>query len=132
MATESSDTPNGGTVTSAVTPTLVKATAVGEHIPHPSQQERRDAGRPLRNLVPHASHGAWKPAADRPDPAAREYRKTMARLATTVHSDTTPVSRFGRICQDRVRHVALRRRAYPKDAHARRSIRAGQSHSLHA
>ena len=43
-------------------------TEKSEKLPLATRLERKRVGIDLRQVVPHSSHGRWKPAADRPDP----------------------------------------------------------------
>src|SRR5438105_947145 len=53
--------------------------------------ERRAAGKALRNIIPRSSHAAWSPAPDRPDPVSLLEESDSTRLAQLV-----PV-RYGRM-----------------------------------
>ena len=45
-----------------------------------TRAERRAKGKALRNQVPLASHGAWTPAADRPDPISLLQAQDQGRV----------------------------------------------------
>lgn len=62
-----------------------------EHPVGPRVAERLAAGRALRERAPRSSHGAWRPAADRPDPVDLLERQAAGRLP-----NLTPV-RYGRM-----------------------------------
>ena len=53
--------------------------------------ERRAAGKALRNIIPRSSHAAWSPAPDRPDPVSLLKESDSTRLASLV-----PI-RYGRM-----------------------------------
>src|SRR5438105_8014438 len=53
--------------------------------------ERRAAGKALRNIIPRSSHAAWSPAPDRPDPISLREESDSTRLASLV-----PI-RYGRM-----------------------------------
>ena len=48
--------------------------------PHPTQAERYAMGKSLREKCPRASHAAWQPAADRPDPVSLVLKADEGRL----------------------------------------------------
>ena len=58
---------------------------------HHSVAERQAAGREARKSAPRTSHGAWKPASDRPDPIALLRAQDENRMA-----DLVPI-RWGRM-----------------------------------
>jgi hypothetical protein len=58
-----------------------------------SADERRAAGKALRDAVPRASHGGWKPPKDRRDPIDLLNESNEGRLPQLV-----PI-RFGRMAQ---------------------------------
>lgn len=49
-----------------------------------SRSERRKMGKALRQQAPRASHGAWKPAPDRPDPISLLQEQDKTRLQHLV------------------------------------------------
>ncbi|MBB6098302.1 uncharacterized protein (DUF2252 family) [Deinobacterium chartae] len=59
--------------------------------PHPTRQERRNAGKALRLVVPRAAHAQWSAPADRPDPVELLRRTSRGRLP-----DFVPI-RYGRM-----------------------------------
>ena len=59
--------------------------------PSVSRAEMREAGKAIRKKVAREAHGAWKPAADRPDPVAVLEAQDRTRLPEYV-----PV-RYGRM-----------------------------------
>jgi uncharacterized protein (DUF2252 family) len=61
----------------------------GQHVLTPD--ERRAAGKALRNIIPRSSHAAWSPAPDRPDPVGLLEESNSTRLASLV-----PI-RYGRM-----------------------------------
>ena len=60
-------------------------------VEHPSVEERRAHGKELRKRMPLATHGKWKPAADRPDPV-----ELLAQQDERREPDLVPV-RHGRM-----------------------------------
>ena len=58
---------------------------------HRTSQERAAIGKAARADVPRSSHGAWEPAADRPDPIALLEEQAATRLPELV-----PI-RYGRM-----------------------------------
>jgi len=55
-------------VAAEVTETRKRVRAAAPRLPVPPIAERSAEGKRLREQVPRTSHGAWSPAADRPDP----------------------------------------------------------------
>ncbi len=66
-------------------------TATTSARPHPSVSERVAKGKDARKRVPRSSHGAWEPAADRPDPV-----QAVAEQGHTRVPDLVPI-RHGRM-----------------------------------
>jgi uncharacterized protein (DUF2252 family) len=48
-------------------------------VAHPSVEERKARGKQARDRTPAASHSAWKPAIDRPDPVASLEEQNLTR-----------------------------------------------------
>ena len=48
------------------------------------RSEKRKRGKALRQQAPRSSHGAWSPAADRPDPIAQLQAEDKSRLQQLV------------------------------------------------
>jgi hypothetical protein len=64
--------------------------AIGK-VPHPTLEERHEAGKAARERTPRLSHEAWVPADDRPDPVALLVEQDESR-----EQDLVPV-RHGRM-----------------------------------
>ena len=62
-----------------------------KRVPHPSLDERRDAGRQALTRTPLSSHRKWRPVADRPDPISLLEQQNRRR-----DPDLVPV-RYGRM-----------------------------------
>src|SRR5690348_5318508 len=62
-----------------------------KRVPHPSLDERRDAGRQALTRTPLSSHRKWRPVADRTDPIALLEQQNRTR-----EPDLVPV-RYGRM-----------------------------------
>jgi uncharacterized protein (DUF2252 family) len=60
-------------------------------VPHPTLEERREAGKEARRRVPRSSHEGWTPADDRPDPVG-----LLEAQDATREPDLVPV-RHGRM-----------------------------------
>lgn len=52
--------------------------------PTARRDERKSAGKALRQHVPHESHGRWSPAASRPDPVEQVIEADRGRIADLV------------------------------------------------
>jgi uncharacterized protein (DUF2252 family) len=64
---------------------------MAETAPHPSATERAGRGRAARSTAPRASHAAWQPAPDRPDPIDLLEQQAITRVPELV-----PI-RYGRM-----------------------------------
>src|SRR5271166_6851793 len=67
--------------------------AVGSPSGYVSADERRAAGKALRDAAPRAAHGGWKPPEDRRDPIALLHESNESRIPELI-----PI-RFGRMSQ---------------------------------
>jgi uncharacterized protein (DUF2252 family) len=67
------------------------STAIRPSVPPVTRAERVERGKSARSEVPRSSHGAWAPAAGRPDPVA-----TLEAQAATRLEDLVPI-RYGRM-----------------------------------